>query len=294
MQTNSSRKQLLRSSNLGPLQFHFIASTGSFKLRQLRSLESVYRAHPTACITLHHHAEKSDQISLQALKHRIISSGYCFNLIEYSTRLVLDRLQRDAYISAEVVNTFRDSLTVHEAGSFWYSHETDLVRLFVLWEFGGFYLDTDVIVLRSMSHLHNVIGLQEQQYANGAVIQSMRRNPFIGWALNEFLKSYNGSDWGANGPTLLTNLALSIRMCPEFDTVRCDMHILGQEAFEVIHYTNMLSALQGGERKFNSSVYAFHYNNRLVGKWLDSSPTVPGTLAHQLMNSYCVFCDGTL
>ena len=31
---------------------------------------------------------------------------------------------------------------------------------------------------QSMSHLQNVIGLQEAD-ANGAVIQSMRRNPFI-------------------------------------------------------------------------------------------------------------------
>ena len=58
---------------------------------------------------------------------------------------------------------------------------TDLVRMAALWRNGGWYIDTDVMVLRDLTKLHNVAAYQKCHDAevNGAVIQLEKHAPFI-------------------------------------------------------------------------------------------------------------------
>ena len=59
---------------------------------------------------------------------------------------------------------------------------TDLVRMAALWKNGGWYLDTDVVVLRPLTNLRNVAGLQNLQdggQVNGAVLHLEKGSPFL-------------------------------------------------------------------------------------------------------------------
>ena len=58
---------------------------------------------------------------------------------------------------------------------------TDLVRMAALWKNGGWYLDTDVVVLRPLTSLRNVAAYQnmEKKTLNGAVMHLEKGSRFI-------------------------------------------------------------------------------------------------------------------
>jgi len=53
---------------------------------------------------------------------------------------------------------------LHSGGQFWYSHKTDLYRVWILERFGGVYLDTDVILqkpIKTSVFGQRVLGLEQ-------------------------------------------------------------------------------------------------------------------------------------
>ena len=91
----------------------------------------------------------------------------------------------------------------------------DYMRVHILYHHGGFYLDTDVDLLRSLDPLraHDVVlGFQSVEripsWVNNAVIGARPRHPFIGRWLRAFQERMPG--WrrmgDAHGPGLLTRL----------------------------------------------------------------------------------------
>ena len=58
----------------------------------------------------------------------------------------------------------------------------DYIRFKVLYENGGIYLDTDVMVLKTFDHLlsnESFFGAEDEEFINGAIIGSIKRNEFI-------------------------------------------------------------------------------------------------------------------
>ena len=165
------------------------------------------------------------------------------------------------------------------------------MRLVVLAQFGGWYLDTDAIVLQTLSGLSDVIGRQSDNELNGSVMHFHCDNPFVYWVLNSFLLRYNSEQWATNGPILLTSAVQHISRCVEKHGALCRAHVLPETAFQPVHYNKMLDAIMGPRLIFNSSNFAFHYNNKLVGSSVDKWSSTRGTLAHQLLTEYCVLCN---
>ncbi|XP_026288737.2 lactosylceramide 4-alpha-galactosyltransferase-like [Frankliniella occidentalis] len=89
------------------------------------------------------------------------------------------------------------------------SHASDVMRYLTLWKYSGTYLDLDVVVLKSLSNLRNYAGAESPR-ALGAGIINLDSSS-IGRAmahafLNELYGSFNGADWGANGPGVVTRV----------------------------------------------------------------------------------------
>ncbi|XP_071075203.1 lactosylceramide 4-alpha-galactosyltransferase [Dasypus novemcinctus] len=83
---------------------------------------------------------------------------------------------------------------------------SDAARIALLWKFGGVYLDTDFIVLRSLRHLSNALGAQSRYVLNGAFLAFERRHAFLALCMRDFVAHYNGWIWGHQGPQLLTRV----------------------------------------------------------------------------------------
>lgn len=97
-----------------------------------------------------------------------------------------------------------------QSGKFVVTHTSDALRLLVLWKYGGTYLDTDVIVTKRLDSVPaNFVCNDVGDVVNGAVINL--DNSIVGRRISELLlddlvKNFNGSDWGSNGPFLITRV----------------------------------------------------------------------------------------
>lgn len=99
----------------------------------------------------------------------------------------------------------------HESGAvrdsqFPVEHLSDAVRLALLWKRGGIYMDTDVVVLRSLDDLRNAIGLQQPEEVNGAVLVFDKGHHFLEACMIDYAQNYSKSEWASQGPDLVTRV----------------------------------------------------------------------------------------
>ncbi|CAN0879786.1 Uncharacterized protein At4g19900 [Linum grandiflorum] len=98
---------------------------------------------------------------------------------------------------------------------------SNLIRIAMIYKYGGVYLDTDFIVLKDFSGLRNAVGVQtinsttnQWRSINGAVIIFDRGHPMLQEFIKEFANTFNGNKWGNNGPAMFTRV---------FERVGCGM-----------------------------------------------------------------------
>ncbi|XP_065295060.1 lactosylceramide 4-alpha-galactosyltransferase-like isoform X1 [Dermacentor albipictus] len=86
-------------------------------------------------------------------------------------------------------------------------HLSDFLRLVVLWKRGGVYLDTDVIVMKSLKGIRNSV---VYQYENGSVGNSIlsfdKKHPVLRELIDECAREYNPGVWTSCGPLLMSRL----------------------------------------------------------------------------------------
>ena len=66
---------------------------------------------------------------------------------------------------------------------------TDYIRLKVLYDYGGIYMDTDMMVLKSFNNLllnDCFLGAEDHEYINFAIVGSSKKNDFIKKCLSEY------------------------------------------------------------------------------------------------------------
>ena len=68
-------------------------------------------------------------------------------------------------------------------------------------------MDTDVIVVKPLDQLHNVVGFaQNDKLVNNAVLIFDKGNSFLADCINEYFSTFKTEVWGFNGPQLLTRV----------------------------------------------------------------------------------------
>lgn len=53
-----------------------------------------------------------------------------------------------------------DVVALYSQTEYFYSHITDMARMLALYRYGGTYVDTDIVLLRSLDDVDNVIGME--------------------------------------------------------------------------------------------------------------------------------------
>ncbi|XP_059806165.1 alpha-1,4-N-acetylglucosaminyltransferase-like isoform X1 [Hypanus sabinus] len=93
-----------------------------------------------------------------------------------------------------------------EREKYWAHVLADGCRLALLWKYGGIYLDTDIISLRSLL-FDNFTCLESTGYYNNAALGFHQKNhDFIWNCFNDFVANYDGDLWGQQGPRLITRV----------------------------------------------------------------------------------------
>ena len=276
--------------------YNFIVSVGRLGLRQRRSIESVLYYDPSAIVQVHTADTEVQQQTLAALEP-LLSAGYDISVFTYSVYDIVNDLieyYTPFWLETRSLLEFKQQLREYVKYPNFYVHQTGLLRMYLMFKYGGFYLDTDVIVISDrFRYLRNVLGKQGPHEVNDAVLQFSRGHPFMAYSLREYFINYDPDTWAGNGPDLITRLLGQLDDCQALYQQSCEVTVLHASAFQPIPFPEMMEALHGNEFNFTEENYAFHYNNKIVGEAVDRSPLgdLPsGTLLNQLLNSRCVVC----
>ncbi|XP_063709063.1 lactosylceramide 4-alpha-galactosyltransferase-like [Culicoides brevitarsis] len=123
-------------------------------------------------------------------------------------------------------------------------HTSDFARLFMLYKYGGIYLDTDFIVLKSLADLKPGWTVAESRYWVASAAMSFHSTGYGHYLaemlVREFMNSYNGSVYSYNGPQLLTRVLQKVCFTKDTKMMKrgpCyDFEVLARETFYPIGF----------------------------------------------------------
>lgn len=129
------------------------------------------------------------------------------------------------------------------SSSYVLSHVSDFLRYLTLWRWGGTYLDMDVVVLRSLDKLPpNYTGAESSTYLAAGVMNFAPDgfgHEIAEKCLLDFLLNFDGTDWGNNGPGVITRVMNDVCKTNNIELMmeskRCmGFHVMPREAFYAI------------------------------------------------------------
>lgn len=148
---------------------------------------------------------------------------------------------------------------------FYYTSHSNVDRVKVLMEYGGIYLDFDVLVTKPFDDLRKypcTIGREQETKACGSVVICSKDSPFLLLWINSYLDDYQITEWAYNTGQVPFNLA---RRYPHL--VHMDEERINRPNFME------LDKIWGPNRFDWQNNYAVHLWYRL---WKDSSPYYDG------------------
>lgn len=145
-------------------------------------------------------AHKHQKPCLIVLYYEFLPSGTWWNLLRRIVdNIVLVKMTPPMMISGKIIKFVQ--------------HKSDIVRLKILKEYGGIYVDTDQYFLRSEDEFRNTkctMGMAHDKAMGSALIFAEKDAAFINKWIDSY-SSYDPSHWGFNSVLMATNLS---RMYP--------------------------------------------------------------------------------
>ncbi|KNA22744.1 hypothetical protein SOVF_031620 [Spinacia oleracea] len=273
----------------------WISSIKSFGDREKFTIESLFKFHPEACLLIVSNSLDSNR-GTQILEP--------FSRLNYTVMAV----------SPDFKFIFKNTMA-----SFWYyqlekgnvepgeislgQNLSNLLRLALLYKYGGVYMDTDFIVLKRLDTLRNVIGAQtvdsktkNWSRLNNALMIFDKKHPLLIKFIVEFALTFNGNKWGHNGPYLVSRVVERVTNRSKEGGVS-DFTILPPSAFYVVSWSKIgnlfkkpvdkrhLKWVDDKIDKIERDSYAIHLWNRQSKE----IKVEDGSIISHFMKS-CIFC----
>ncbi|XP_059428427.1 uncharacterized protein LOC132162179 [Corylus avellana] len=183
-----------------------------------------------------------------------------------------------------------------------FNNLSNLVRLAMLYKYGGVYLDTDFIILKDFSGLRNAVGAQSVDSStrawtrlNGAVMIFDINHPILLDFLLEFATTFNGNRWGFNGPYLVSRVISRVGNTPGYNIT-----VLPPKSFYAVDWNRISKLFRKPHTMaeaqwvddvvanlYNGGTYALHlWNKRSKEQKIEE-----GSVMARLILDHCVICD---
>ena len=259
--------------------------SGIFNWRHWRTVESIFYHHPTAEVKVYSNTLPDDTFSV------LTEAGYSIEICRYKLESMLICTPAEGFIG---------KLESARLGPFWYANVADLLRLLLLYQHGGIYIDTDIIVVRPLNSLPvNIAGVQDRQSTahgsvNSAFLYFQKGNQFLEACLKEFAGHYDGKRWGQTGPSLITRVYHASTWSEDA------VHIVDYKKFYMYPWREVkkcFTDVKGDSfdmqmKILETEAYVVHLNSKITGaKGVKGNSLKNGTVCKHLLNSYCVLCD---
>lgn len=209
-------------------------SEKSFSKREVLCLETFFKSHPNGCLIILSRTmdTKHGNRELKPLKDR----NFKVSAITPDLSFLFHNTPGETWFDS-IRSGNRDPGEIPLAQNL-----SNLIRLAVLYKYGGVYLDTDVIVLKPFTGLRNSIGAQSidvdsQNWTrlNNAVLIFDAHHPILLKFMQEFSDTFDGNKWGHNGPYLVSRVVRR----EEIQNGLRNITILPPGAFYPVHWNGI-------------------------------------------------------
>ncbi|XP_040580796.1 lactosylceramide 4-alpha-galactosyltransferase [Lepeophtheirus salmonis] len=173
------------------------------------------------------------------------------------------------------------------------SHMSDILRSWFVYNYGGTYLDTDIIVLKELPLDYNYAGVEntESFLVTGSIIHFTHHHKLLKMILEDISKKFDGSDWINNGPAMFTNNIIKLCKGKTMKTIneaKChNIQLFPPNAFFSVFYPSWQLFFNNDSRedvknRLKDSLIA-HYWGKLSSK----TKIKPGMPIHDLALEKC-------
>ncbi|KAL3531710.1 hypothetical protein ACH5RR_005231 [Cinchona calisaya] len=289
-----------QSNNLGKCQVHFfmtwISPASSFGTREFVVMESIFKENHNACLIIL--TKTLDSPGGRRILKPLLELGYRVVALTPDLSSLFKNTPAEAwfnYLRTGKIDPGKVPLA---------QNLSNLIRLAVLYKYGGVYLDTDFIVLRDFSMLRNVIGAQSVD-ANGnwtrlnnAVLVFDKKHPLLYEFMQEFQLTFDGNSWGHNGPYLVSRVVY--RLATNTMTQDYNFTVLPPIAFYPVGWIGIDGFFKRPSNPVfskwasaklrqlnNGETYGVHLWNRQTGK----AKIEEGSIIATLISDHCIICQ---
>ncbi|KAI3495291.1 hypothetical protein L1887_37566 [Cichorium endivia] len=273
----------------------WISPLHSFTEKELHSIETLFNTHPNGCLLILSNTMDSNK-GRQILKP-FLEKGFRVTAISPDLHYLFKNTMAESWF----LKLTRGDL---DAGFIPFGQNlSNLLRLCLLYKFGGVYMDTDVMILKSFSKLKNSIGAQTLDLSsknwsrlNNAVMVFDKMHPLVYKFIEEFALTFNGNKWGHNGPYLVSRVVSRLQGRPGYNFT-----ILPPTAFYPVNWNRVRNLFRGAKnetdakwlrcklRQIRTQSYAVH----LWNKQSRHLRVEEGSIVGKILSSHCVFCNSS-
>ncbi|CAB3251882.1 unnamed protein product [Arctia plantaginis] len=242
--------------------FHETSCRGSLTARQACAIESAARANPQRDIYVLFSAPVNELMltsgNLEKLKSLPNIKPARVHLAKYAKKTPLEEMVQSKPF---------------ETSKWWIEHTSDILRSLTLFKFGGIYLDTDMLVVKSLTPLGpNWVAKEDNTLVNSAAIaistdQIGRR--LANALIKELKTTYTPDIWIHNGPGAITRVLVKFcktRHANKWTSSSCNgLEVYSPEYFYPIYYNRCKVYFEPGElNTVTKNAYAYHLWNKLT------------------------------
>ncbi|XP_028775548.1 lactosylceramide 4-alpha-galactosyltransferase-like [Neltuma alba] len=271
----------------------WIASLESFGDIQFSAMESLFKSHPKACLVI---VSKSlDSHGGSQILKPFLTNGFRVTAVAPDFDCIFKDTHAESWynrLKEGNVNPGEISLG---------QNLSNLIRLALLYKFGGIYMDADVIVLKSFSKLRNTIGAQnldaktgKWSRLNNALLIFDKKHPLLSKFIEEFALTFDGNKWGHNGPYLVSRVVSRVSGRPGFNFT-----VTPPSAFYPVDWRSIAHLFQRPRdelqskwlvkklEQINKESFAVHLWNKRSGKL----EVEKGSIVDSIISRSCIFCN---
>ncbi|WCJ28081.1 alpha 1 4-glycosyltransferase family protein [Euphorbia peplus] len=297
---NSSRRRFHRRTreffnNECEVQFFmtWISPASSFGGRDFLGMETLFKVHPNGCLMIL--SESLDSRQGYRILKQLVNRGFKVAAVKPDLEFLFRKTPAETWFD-ELKSGNKDPGEIPLPQNL-----SNLIRLAVLYKYGGVYLDTDFIVLKSFSGLRNSIGAQSVDAdsknwtrLNNAVLVFDKKHPLLFRFIQEFAATFDGNKWGHNGPYLVSRVVQKVS-----GKLGYNFTVLSPMAFYPVGWTKIAGLFKKPENRAESKwvqakllqlsgdTYAVHLWNKQSSKIRIEEGSIMATL----ISDHCSICE---
>lgn len=280
------------------VRFFMIYISSSLRVfgdREFLAVDSLFKSNPRSCLMIL--SNTMDSVYGFRILKPFIDSGFRVQAITPDLDFLFNNTPAQSWL-----NHIKNGKT--NPGKILLAQNlSNLIRLSILYKYGGVYLDTDFVILKNFRGLRNAIGAQSITRSgnwtrlNNAVLIFDRNHPLLYKFMKEFASTFDGNTWGYNGPYLVSRVVKR-----EFEaTTKIDLNftVLSPKAFYPVSWTRIgdffASPVNHVHRRWIKNkvgqLIKSTYGVHLWNKQSSRLRLEEGSIMGRLIPYHCVICN---